>query len=410
MVPKTVFIVPYRNRIQHKFFFSSYMTNVILKTQTDYEIYFSHQSDKRNFNRGGTKNIGFLAVKEKYPNDYKNITFVFNDVDTIPFTNIFTYETTPGVVKHYYGFKYALGGIVVMKGEDFERINGYPCFWGWGNEDNCLQTRCISAGLTIDRSQFYPIGSPNILQLFDGMSRLISKKDPWRFKHDKGIDGLTSIMNLTYTIDSESSNPNDNIYTVINSNIFYINITGFKALLDENSENYFNYDLRDPSRSIIHPNKLEMVINNTGKRQVPITDKSALDDWTYIPDHPSMNKKVQISPNSREYNKDNIEILSYANTINDEIKREQNINNNEPQVPPQFRSYPSHFRPQPFPSQQPYPQYPNQQMKTPQNPQGLPPPPYPHPRPRRNPLFRPAPGNGGHNGHGMNQKPTMKIF
>ena len=99
-IPKRVFIVPYRNRIQHKFFFSKYMS-FILEDADDYEIYFSHQCDPRTFNRGATRNIGFLAVKEKYPNDYKDITFIFNDVDTIPFTKIFEYKTTPGVVKHY---------------------------------------------------------------------------------------------------------------------------------------------------------------------------------------------------------------------------------------------------------------------------------------------------------------------
>ena len=137
-VPKRVFIVPYRNRVQHKFFFSKYMS-FILEDCDDYEIYFSHQCDARTFNRGAAKDIGFLAVKDKYPNDYKDITFIFNDVDTIPFNKIFDYQTTHGVVKHYYGFKYALGGIVVMKGADFERINGFPCYWGWGMEDNALQ-------------------------------------------------------------------------------------------------------------------------------------------------------------------------------------------------------------------------------------------------------------------------------
>ena len=81
-IPKKVFIVPYRNRVQQKFFFSKYMS-FILENEEDYEIYFSHQCDTRNFNRGATKNIGFIAMKQKYPNDYKNITFIFNDVDTL---------------------------------------------------------------------------------------------------------------------------------------------------------------------------------------------------------------------------------------------------------------------------------------------------------------------------------------
>ena len=78
LVPKKVFIVPYRNRPQHKFFFSKYMS-YILEDTDDYEIFFSHQCDSRTFNRGAAKNIGFLAVKEKYPHDYKNITFNCNN-------------------------------------------------------------------------------------------------------------------------------------------------------------------------------------------------------------------------------------------------------------------------------------------------------------------------------------------
>jgi hypothetical protein len=220
-IPKKVFIVPYRNRTQHKFFFSKYMS-FILEDDDDYEIYFSHQCDIRTFNRGATKNIGFLAVKNKYPNHYKDINFIFNDVDTIPFNKIFNYETSPGIVKHFYGFKYALGGIVVIKGSDFEKTNGYPGFWGWGLEDNSFQKRCESCRLTIDRTVFYNIGSPEILQLFDGVSRIISKKDPWRGQNDNGIDGLNTIHELKYTIDDKSDNPDDNIFNVHNSKIFFI--------------------------------------------------------------------------------------------------------------------------------------------------------------------------------------------
>jgi hypothetical protein len=196
-IPKRIFIVPYRNRPEQKFFFCKYM-EFLLEYMTDYEVYFSHQCDERSFNRGGVKNIGFLAMKDKYPQHYKDITFIFNDVDTIPFHKIFDYQTTRGVVKHYYGFKYALGGIVVMKGADFEKINGFPCYWGWGMEDNALQKRCEAVGLYIDRSVFYNIGSPEILQLFDGISRIISKKDPWRGENDNGVDGLRTISKLNY--------------------------------------------------------------------------------------------------------------------------------------------------------------------------------------------------------------------
>jgi hypothetical protein len=281
-VPKRVFIVPYRNRVQHKFFFSKYMS-FILEDCDDYEIYFSHQCDARTFNRGATKNIGFLAIKEKYPEDYKNITFIFNDVDTIPFNKIFDYKTTDGIVKHYYGFKYALGGIVVIKGSDFEKINGFPCFWGWGMEDNVLQKRCDKAGLKIDRSIFYNIGSPEILQLFDGISRIISKKDPWRMDKDNGIDGLKTIFNLEFIIDSKSNNPNDNIFTVHNEKIFFINITNFLTYIKFEGDQYYNYDLREPKRKIVNPDKLKQT------RQTVVTT----DNWSNIPYYPTTRERKE---------------------------------------------------------------------------------------------------------------------
>jgi len=279
-VPECVFIVPYRNRAQHKFFFSKYMS-FILEDKDNYEIYFSHQCDVRTFNRGATKNIGFLAIKQKYPEHYKNITFIFNDVDTIPFNKIFDYKTTQGIVKHYYGFKYALGGIVAIKGSDFEKINGYPCFWGWGLEDNVLQKRCDKFGIHIDRSVFYNIGSPEILQLFDGISRIISKKDPWRMEHDNGIDGLSTISKLQYTIDEKSHNPSDNIFTVHNNRIFIININTFLTYTRFEQDQYYTYDLREPKRKIINPDKIKET------KQAVITT----DNWANIPYYPTSRER-----------------------------------------------------------------------------------------------------------------------
>ena len=260
IIPKKIFIVPYRNRKEHKFFFCNQMT-FILDGKTDYEIYFSHQFDERPFNRGATKNIGFLKIKEKYPDDYKNITFIFNDIDTLPFHKIFDYETTKGVVKHYYGFEYALGGIVVIKGEDFEKTNGYPNFWGWGNEDSVFQTRCLRNQLHIDRSQFFNIVSPEILQLFDGVKRIVSPREYKIGLNDSGIDGISSLHRLTSTISSESLNLIDNTYVVDNTRIKMINILSFlTSIRFENSE-YYNYDLRQSTNTIIKPKKEQLIKN-----------------------------------------------------------------------------------------------------------------------------------------------------
>jgi hypothetical protein len=349
-IPKRVFIVPYRNRVQHKFFFSKYMS-FILEDCDDYEIYFSHQCDARTFNRGAAKDIGFLAVKEKYPNDYKDITFIFNDVDTIPFNKIFDYQTTQGVVKHYYGFKYALGGVVVMKGADFERINGFPCFWGWGMEDNALQKRCDGYNLTVDRSVFYEIGSPEILQLFDGISRIISKKDPWRGENDDGVDGLRTIHQLKFSIDEKSENPNDNIFTVHNSRIFFINISTFLTRIPFGSEEYYNYDLREPKRKIINPDK----IKETYKTVV------STNDWSNIPYYPtnrerrenvakyliSMGKQVPISliRQIEEDKRKEIQEDSYNNFTSDSQK-EKRVHFQEPPNFQQQQQVPNKFSPQ----------------------------------------------------------------
>jgi len=250
-IPSKIFIVPYRNRIQHKFFFSKYMTFLLEdEAPGDYEIYFSHQSDSKPFNRGAAKNIGFLAMKQKYPHDYKDITFIFNDVDTVPFNKIFNYDTTCGVVQHLYGFKFALGGIVIFKGADFEKINGYPNYWGWGMEDNVIQQRCHNHQLVIDRSQFVPIGCQDILQMFDGIKRIVTRYALPEAKNDNGIDGLRTIYKLLYTIDFESSNDSDNVNIVENPYIYYINIHSFLTLTSPEDKNLESYDLRSKPRKI----------------------------------------------------------------------------------------------------------------------------------------------------------------
>lgn len=202
VVPKFVFIVPYRDREPHRVFFSTYIQKIMADVPPeDWSYFFIHQADKRPFNRGGMKNIGFLALKERYPNDYKNIIFIFNDIDTLPYDkNVLNYNTDFGVIKHFYGFHFALGGIFSIRGVDFERINGFPNFWAWGGEDNLIHRRAKDFGLVVDRNNFFTIGNMNILQLADGFKRLICRDEMATSLIPMNVDGLSKITNLKFNI------------------------------------------------------------------------------------------------------------------------------------------------------------------------------------------------------------------
>ena len=233
-IPKLIFIVPYRDREQQQKFFSQQMKVVLEDMKPEeYKIYYIHQTDKREFNRGAMKNIGFLVVKQKYPDGYKNITLVFNDVDTMPYTkNFLNYETTNGVVKHFYGFTYALGGIVSIKAGDFEKVGGFPNFWAWGYEDNLINKRALSNNLTIDRTQFYNVMDKNIFQMKDGLSRLVNRGEFDRYLSETS-EGWHSIQSLEYNINEETG---------------FVNVTNFYTGIVSNPKENKIHDLRNGSR------------------------------------------------------------------------------------------------------------------------------------------------------------------
>ena len=207
VVPKFIFIIPYRDREPHRVFFSTYIKKIMEDVpEKDWAYYFVHQNDKRPFNRGGMKNIGFLAIKYKYPNHYKDIVFIFNDIDTLPYDkNVLNYDTNFGVVKHFYGFNFALGGIFSIRGSDFEKTNGFPNFWAWGGEDNLMHERAKNAGLIIDRNNFFTIGNMNILQFADGIKRLICRDELATSVMKDHMDGMTTLKNMNYVIYDETS-------------------------------------------------------------------------------------------------------------------------------------------------------------------------------------------------------------
>lgn len=131
--------------------------------------------------------------------------------------NFLKYETIPGTVKHFYGYKFALGGIVSITAGDFEKTGGFPNFWAWGFEDNMLKLRVDRAGLRLDYTQFYPIKDGNILHLSDGNNRDVSRTEFETYTGNTA-DGFNDINNLVYSIEDETG---------------FINVTAFTSRVPE---------------------------------------------------------------------------------------------------------------------------------------------------------------------------------
>ena len=203
-IPNIVFVVPYRNRSQQRNFFESHMLKILEDfPDTYYKIYYINQKDNREFNRGAMKNIGFSILKNQYPSYYKDITIVFNDVDVMPYNkDSITYETSTGIVKHFYGFNYALGGILSIKAGDFEKTKGFPNVWDWGYEDIIFKNRVDNAKLTIDYSHFFKFKDGNIIKLNDDVAKL-EQRNPTKYNIPR-VDGLSTIYDLNYIINEET--------------------------------------------------------------------------------------------------------------------------------------------------------------------------------------------------------------
>jgi hypothetical protein len=195
------------------------------------------------------KNLGFVYLKEKYPSHYKDITIVFNDVDTVPYKQgLLNYETTSGTIKHFFGFTFALGGIVSIKAGDFEMLNGFPNLWGWGFEDNELQIRVkeMFSADAIDRRNFYPNNDPNILTIFHGFYKEVSNKQKEEYgnvalrrrpRNAKYWNGLNTIRDYKYTANE------------LEDGVIMVNVASFQTLHDD--KRYNDMATVDSSKTII---------------------------------------------------------------------------------------------------------------------------------------------------------------
>jgi len=116
------------------------------------------QADDRPFNRGALLNAGIECMGAG-----GDAILCLHDVDLLPQDDILDEYCAPlpeSTVRHIgrawkrYDSDSYMGGILLIRARDFQRVNGFPNdFWGWGGEDDELRDRIQRAGLAVERSE-----------------------------------------------------------------------------------------------------------------------------------------------------------------------------------------------------------------------------------------------------------------
>jgi hypothetical protein len=207
----TVFIVPYRDRVEHKAKFISYY-NKLISIREEWgkgvRLLIVEQDDDRPFNRGALKNIGALHVHRLWGSEAGNITLVFHDIDTLPiFPLTINFSCRPHTVSHIYGNSSALGGIFSIRIQDFFRAHGFPNIWGWGYEDNILTQRTERIGMVIQREYKIALRDMSRIIRLDihthNSTRAISITDLKRVL-SKQTDGIFDIGNIVFKSEDDT--------------------------------------------------------------------------------------------------------------------------------------------------------------------------------------------------------------
>jgi hypothetical protein len=137
----------------------------------------------------------------------------------------------------------------------------------------------------------------------DGVKRLVSPREYVLGQQDSGIDGLSSLHRISYSIDNESLNPQDNLFVVKHEKIKIINILTFLSSIRFAQNDFYTYDLRNSTRTIVKPKKEQYT-----KQRVTTTD-----DWKNISNDLSTSPKYIYSKQYAQQNNIKPRATSSAN-------------------------------------------------------------------------------------------------
>lgn len=198
-------LVPFRDRLEELLEFAPHIHSFLNRQSIPHHLYVINQADHHRFNRASLINVGFLETKGQC--DY----IAMHDVDLLPLNDELKYFypehgpfhiASPSLHPRYH-YKTFVGGILLLKRDDFEKVNGLSNrYWGWGLEDDEFYVRMKSAGLNISRPLGISTGTKDtFLHLHDRQKR---KRDTTKLFNQKQVsrrrDRLTGLSNVNYRL------------------------------------------------------------------------------------------------------------------------------------------------------------------------------------------------------------------
>jgi hypothetical protein len=207
-----IIAIPYRKREKHLEHYIKHTVPLIQKFLPNTRVVVIEQNEGKLFNRGKILNVAF----KEYENKTKY--FLTNDVDLNPtqkcLEEYYKKEVDDNHVLGIYTSQCdTLGGIIKIKDNIIQKINGFPNdIWGWGIEDTALQNRSEYFNIKKITNLTNKKEHPSYLLRFDDVKDRVTKNHSKNrqihkigFKKLNKQDKLKKIMssglnNIEYTI------------------------------------------------------------------------------------------------------------------------------------------------------------------------------------------------------------------
>lgn len=214
-------LVPFRDRFEELLEFVPYLSSFLTQQGTRHKIYVLNQVDNYRFNRASLINAGFLEARMEC--DY----VAMHDVDLLPanpellyvYPEKGPYHLAAPHLHPLYHYKTFVGGILLVKNEHFEQLNGLSNrYWGWGREDDEFYVRIKKAGLSISRPGNLTTGFKSFKHIHDKRKR---PRDNYRYfdqkEKTKRLDRETGVATVQYSVESRRElTIDDHPVTIIN--------------------------------------------------------------------------------------------------------------------------------------------------------------------------------------------------